>query len=191
MSPPANESRPAEPGRDARLLGAVAPAVLVVFALAQVVLAYTHRLTPWKGGGFGMFSTVDELKRRSLRAWLLNDGEAVPVDLARLRLPRDLVSQAEAFPSERRLRWVAARIQREKWTLPAAPALPPSSPAAAAAAAPPPRAIPATAGAAVLETDGVRVEVWGARIDDPASPRKMTWVQLARREWPMSPGGEK
>src|SRR6476660_7863931 len=36
------------------------PAVLLALvACAQLVLARTGDLTPWKGGGFGMFSTLD------------------------------------------------------------------------------------------------------------------------------------
>jgi hypothetical protein len=36
------------------------PAVLLVLvACGQLVLARTGNLTPWKGGGFGMFSTLD------------------------------------------------------------------------------------------------------------------------------------
>ena len=36
------------------------PAVLLVLvALAQIGLTRTSQLTPWKGGGFGMFATLD------------------------------------------------------------------------------------------------------------------------------------
>jgi hypothetical protein len=34
-------------------------ALLAVVALVQVTLTHTTDLTPWKGGGFGMFSTLD------------------------------------------------------------------------------------------------------------------------------------
>ena len=35
------------------------PLLLTVVALLQIVLARTADLTAWKGGGFGMFSTLD------------------------------------------------------------------------------------------------------------------------------------
>jgi hypothetical protein len=35
------------------------PALLTVVAVGQILLARTVELTPWKGGGFGMFSTLD------------------------------------------------------------------------------------------------------------------------------------
>jgi hypothetical protein len=37
----------------------VPPAVLIVVAIVQIGLVRTADLTPWKGGGFGMFSTLD------------------------------------------------------------------------------------------------------------------------------------
>jgi hypothetical protein len=41
------------------LLPLLPPVLLFLVALGQVYLAHTADLTPWKGGGFGMFSTND------------------------------------------------------------------------------------------------------------------------------------
>ena len=38
----------------------IPPALLLAVWLMQVVLTQTHTLTPWKGGGFGMFSVVTD-----------------------------------------------------------------------------------------------------------------------------------
>jgi len=38
---------------------AIPPALLTVVALCQIALVRAEALTPWKGGGFGMFSTLD------------------------------------------------------------------------------------------------------------------------------------
>ena len=35
-------------------------ALLLAIASAQMLLARTSDLSPWKGGGFGMFASVDE-----------------------------------------------------------------------------------------------------------------------------------
>lgn len=35
------------------------PALLTIVAVAQIGLARTSELTAWKGGGFGMFATLD------------------------------------------------------------------------------------------------------------------------------------
>lgn len=40
-------------------LKTIPPLLLVLVALAQIALAHTADLTPWKGGGFGMFATLD------------------------------------------------------------------------------------------------------------------------------------
>ncbi len=41
-------------------------ALLVIVALAQIWEAKTHNLSPWKGGGFGMFSCIDSPGERFL-----------------------------------------------------------------------------------------------------------------------------
>jgi hypothetical protein len=38
--------------------------LLVVVALAQKYLLVNHAATPWKGGGFGMFSSADDVEHR-------------------------------------------------------------------------------------------------------------------------------
>jgi hypothetical protein len=44
-------------------------ALLLAVAGVQVTLTRTSGLSPWKGGGFGMFSTTDDTGRRS-RRWV-------------------------------------------------------------------------------------------------------------------------
>ncbi len=46
-------------------------ALLLIVAGHQWILVYTTQLTPWLGGGFGMFSTVDDGVNRYLRVYLL------------------------------------------------------------------------------------------------------------------------
>jgi hypothetical protein len=58
----------------------VAPLVLIGIACLQLYLAHSHHLTPWKGGGFGMFSTVDSQGARFLRIYLLTAEGEVPMD---------------------------------------------------------------------------------------------------------------
>lgn len=55
-----------------------APGLLVLIACLQLWRAHTQNLTPWKGGGFGMFSTVDDPGKRILRTYLITpEGEAL------------------------------------------------------------------------------------------------------------------
>ena len=68
------------PRRD-RVLALLMPVVLVLVAASQVVIASTTDLTPWRGGGFGMFSTLDNHDQRFLRITAVTQsGEAVAVD---------------------------------------------------------------------------------------------------------------
>lgn len=78
-----------------RWLPRLAPVLLVAVALQQVALANLACLNPWKGGGFGMFATLDRGGLRDVRAFARTpDGEqrlGIPAELegARLRV-RDL-----------------------------------------------------------------------------------------------------
>ena len=45
-------------------------ALLLAVAGAQMTLARTAGLSPWKGGGFGMFSTTDDAGRRRVRVFV-------------------------------------------------------------------------------------------------------------------------
>lgn len=49
-----------------RFLPRIVPACLTVIALLQIVLAHTADLSPWKGGGFGMFSVTDAPTMRTV-----------------------------------------------------------------------------------------------------------------------------
>ncbi len=68
-----------------RWLWRLPPLILVGVALAQLALAWGADLSPWSGGGFGMFSTADAGGRRHLHAFVLRPGlvreVAVPPEL--------------------------------------------------------------------------------------------------------------
>ncbi len=61
----------------------VAPLLLVALALAQIAGFYGYGLSPWKGGGFGMFSTNDHGGFRSVRVI-----ELAPTGERRVELPQ-------------------------------------------------------------------------------------------------------
>ena len=54
-----------------RWLPWVAPALLLALALNQLRLVRAEHLSPWLGGGFGMFSTLDQGSNRRIRAFAL------------------------------------------------------------------------------------------------------------------------
>ena len=91
------------------------PLVLVAVAVTQIGLAKTAGLTPWKGGGFGMFSTIDNAPFRYIRIFVEAPGRS-----EELQIPPSLEDQyarTVAFPSESMLRRLAqataAREQRK------------------------------------------------------------------------------
>ena len=85
-------------------------AVLVALACAQIALAFGADLSPWKGGGFGMFATNDHGGFRHVRVYAVRaDGEE------RLELPAE-VERAELraawLPSDGMLRRLADALAR-------------------------------------------------------------------------------
>ena len=60
------------------------PGLLVVVGLVQFSLSHTVDLSPWKGGGFGMFAAIDSPSMRVLAAeGLSTEGELLYVDVLR------------------------------------------------------------------------------------------------------------
>jgi hypothetical protein len=77
-------------------------------AINQTRLVFTESLSPWSGGGFGMFSTTDAATDRHLHVYQVTSR------LRReLNLPAELddaVRRALTLPSERQLRMLAALL---------------------------------------------------------------------------------
>jgi hypothetical protein len=88
-----------------RALRWLPPALLVTVALHQLVLAFRAGLTPWCGGGFGMFSTTDGRLTRHLHVYALGPGLR-----QELEIPAELderVRGALALPEDARLHALA------------------------------------------------------------------------------------
>jgi hypothetical protein len=83
-------------------------ALLVALACTQIALCFAVQLSPWKGGGFGMFATNDHGGFRSVRVYALAaDGERridVPPELQREEV------RARELPSARALQRFARRM---------------------------------------------------------------------------------
>ena len=88
-----------------RFLPYVPAILLCVVAIVQVQLSRTRSLSPWKGGGFGMFSTNDDEYRR-IEVWVEGPEGEREIDVS-----RDLrVMQVAAYPTADRLRSMGRRI---------------------------------------------------------------------------------
>lgn len=91
------------------------PAMLVAVALFQGLLVQRYDLSPWKGGGFGMFSTVDDPKARFLRLYLETDRGELPVPV-----PAELahaVRELRTLPTPKRLRRLAGGLVGANWAV--------------------------------------------------------------------------
>ena len=101
-------------GPNVRVLEYTVPVLLAALALTQLYLGTQQWLTPWKGGGFGMFSTVDSSGGRSLRVYLVTeDGEEIPTRAPRWFKKRR--RQARSFPADFRLRSMVDEMAAAKW----------------------------------------------------------------------------
>ena len=87
----------------------IAPSILLIaVAFVQIVLARTSGLTPWKGGGFGMFSTLDHGAYRGVDAVI--DGPDRSEALAMPQSLEEIAARAAAWPTDQLLGRLAEDI---------------------------------------------------------------------------------
>jgi len=82
--------------------------LLVVVAGAQVALARSAALTPWKGGGFGMFSTTDDAARRRVRVFVTAPERSEEIAIAPSL--EDAARRAEVLPADYQLSRLAKGV---------------------------------------------------------------------------------
>jgi len=98
-------SRPRLPALSPTRLPAL---LLCVVALHQIWLAHHAHLSPWNGGGFGMFSSTDVFARRHLHAWLVAPGYRQELEVPR-GLDEDM-RRVLALPTDARLHELGKRL---------------------------------------------------------------------------------
>jgi hypothetical protein len=87
-------------------------ALLLAVACAQVTLARTAGLSPWKGGGFGMFSTTDDAGRRRVRVFVTAAERSEEIEISPSL--EDAARRAAVLPTDAALSRLARRVaQRE------------------------------------------------------------------------------
>jgi hypothetical protein len=87
-------------------------ALLFAVACMQVTLARSAGLSPWKGGGFGMFSTTDDAGRRRVRVFVSAAERSEEIAISPSL--EDAARRAAVFPSNAALSRLARRVvQRE------------------------------------------------------------------------------
>jgi hypothetical protein len=83
-------------------------ALLIGVAGRQIWLTRSANLTPWSGGGFGMFSTIDGWGNRYLQAFAIRPGVWRDLEIPPPLL--EVTRRVCAFPSEARLRALATAL---------------------------------------------------------------------------------
>ena len=93
-------------------------ALLVPICLCVIAVGHAYRVfacgqTAWKGGGFGMFSTVDAENARYVKIYLTTDQGEVPVELpSELRKP---AAELRAAPNQSSTDALARRLAKLNW----------------------------------------------------------------------------
>jgi len=87
--------------------------LLMSVAVAQVVLTRASGLSPWKGGGFGMFSTTDDAGRRSVKVFVTAPDRSEEIAVSPSL--EDAAMRAAVLPSDGQLTRLARRVlERER-----------------------------------------------------------------------------
>jgi hypothetical protein len=163
-----------------RLLGSApywgAPVLLSLIAITQTGESTIGTLTRWKGGGFGMFSTMDSVDARFIKAYVLSDNGEMPVSI-----PIDFSSdelQIQTWPRQSALRNLALDLSKLSWL--AAPTTRPNLLSEAARSQFPDLSDPANRPKVIVPTNrpdqysakygkinvkGIKLEVWKMQLD--------------------------
>jgi hypothetical protein len=82
--------------------------LLVIIALNQIRLAKTSSLSPWWGGGFGMFSSTDSRGTRHIHAYAIRPGIRRELEIPSYLA--ELERKVLTFPSESNLEKLAVEL---------------------------------------------------------------------------------
>jgi hypothetical protein len=93
------------------------PALLILVALIQIWFVYTNNLTPWKGGGFGMFASIDRMERRPVHITITASDRVFAVDPGNLVTGQNEMRKIQSMPNNRRLNELAGNVMAASWTI--------------------------------------------------------------------------
>lgn len=96
----------------AKYLAFIPAFFLIVVACVQIYLTHDADLTPWKGGGFGMFSTTDGNANRYLRVYVTGPQRSEEI-LIKQSL-EDLATRAQMYPQNSQLEKLAKAILKDQ-----------------------------------------------------------------------------
>jgi len=68
-------------------------------AVTQIYHAHYKNLTPWKGGGFGMFATIDRMERRPIRITVKSSDKQFFIDPRHVIYDSQKIENLQSLPS--------------------------------------------------------------------------------------------
>jgi hypothetical protein len=87
-------------------------ALLAIVAAAQMTLARLDTLSAWKGGGFGMFASLDGLAFREVRLFTSANDRTREIPLPEVL--GDAAARVAAYPHVRAMRTFAAEVMAQE-----------------------------------------------------------------------------
>lgn len=93
----------------------IPPLILIFVFIHQFYLVQTHNLTQWKGGGFGMFSTVDKQTERVLRIYLVKNGNLIPAVFPFSVNTTEAKLKTKILPAESNIRILHSKVSLNNW----------------------------------------------------------------------------
>ena len=96
------------PGQRERSWAAIPAVLLAVVATAQIVLTQVTMLSPWKGGGFGMFATLDGRPFRYVRMFVRAPERSEELTVSPSL--EELAASAEILPGDSQLERLARAV---------------------------------------------------------------------------------
>ena len=86
------------------------PTLLIIIAILQLVLVKTSHLSPWKGGGFGMFASIDSPNMRTVNAYGFDyNGTKVKIDIWSSVTPHNK-KKLQCIPSSKMLMMIGKEL---------------------------------------------------------------------------------
>lgn len=99
-----------------KILRWLTPLLLFCIAGTQIFLVFTYNLTPWKGGGFGMFAYIDRMNHRPVHLTITN-SQGHFIANPSLLIGNKGISQIQSLPTKARIKDLAELALKTNWII--------------------------------------------------------------------------
>lgn len=95
-------------------LSYLAPALLLCIASIQFFYCVRYDMSPWKGGGFGMFSTIDSPGSRIIRVYANVNNQYVPI--SEPSRYKSILQRVKTLPTSSNISILLDSLKNNQWT---------------------------------------------------------------------------